>query len=277
VAPSPSLSLPAPIETAELPAISEDSAPAKTSAGERLADLQKEARLDDATASISVEHPIRDGTSRDLSYLAYYAYAEVAPETKPAQIVIDSLKSIPPGTPVEEIRRVSSLLGLNFIFMKTVAKIESNFDPKQRTGSYIGLFQISRKEFDKYGVGNILNPRDNITAAAMKIMAEAALFEMVTRRTPTLNDLYLIHQQGVDGASEHVSHPHRVAWRSMCATDEGKEKGERWCKQAIWANTIPAVKRARKNVNNISSAAFVAMWQERVSHFYARYSQAAAN
>ena len=26
-------------------------------------------------------------------------------------------------------------------FMKAVAKIESDFNPKQRTGSYIGLFQ----------------------------------------------------------------------------------------------------------------------------------------
>jgi len=29
---------------------------------------------------------------------------------------------------------------LDFVFMRTVAKIESDFDPKQRTGSYIGLF-----------------------------------------------------------------------------------------------------------------------------------------
>src|ERR1035437_2128436 len=133
------------------------------------------------------------------------------------------------------------------------------------------------EEPELVGAGDILVPRDNTVAAALKFMTEAILFEMFTHRKPTLNDLYLIHQQGVDGAAEHVSHPHRLAWRSMCATDEGKEKGEKWCKRAIWGNTLPAVKRIWKNVNNVTSDAFVAMWQQRVSHFYARYSAATAN
>jgi hypothetical protein len=62
----------------------------------------------------------------------------------------------------------------------------------------------------------------------------------------------------------------------MCATDEGKEKGEKWCKRAIWGNTLPAIKRVWKNVNKVTSGAFVAMWQQRVTHFYAQYSAAAA-
>ena len=214
---------------------------------------------------------------QNLSYLAYYAYSELPPETKPADTVLNSLKSIPPGTPVEEIRRVADVLGLDFTFMKTVAKIESGFNPKQRTGSYIGLFQLSKYEFEKYGSGDLRDPRDNTVAAALKMMTEAILFEMFTHRKPTLNDLYLIHQQGVDGAAEHVSHPNRLAWRSMCATDEGKEKGEKWCKRAIWGNTLPAIKRVWKTVNNVTSDAFVGMWQQRVSHFYSKYSDAAAN
>jgi hypothetical protein len=32
------------------------------------------------------------------------------------------------------------------VFMRAVAKIESDFDPKQRTGSYIGLFQLSKHD-----------------------------------------------------------------------------------------------------------------------------------
>jgi hypothetical protein len=231
---------------------------------------QEQASLEDAP-----------GTSNDikqnLSYLAYYAYSELPPETKPADTVLNSLKSIPPGTPVEEIKRVADVLGLDFTFMKTVAKIESGFNPKQRTGSYIGLFQLSNHEFGKYGSGDIRDARDNTVAAALKMMTEAILFEMFTHRKPTLNDLYLIHQQGIDGAAEHISHPNRLAWRSMCATDEGKEKGEKWCKRAIWGNTLPAIKRVWKTVNNVTSDAFVAMWQQRVSHFYSRYSEAAAN
>ena len=244
---------------------------------DQLPSAQKEARLEDAAGTGTIEHSELNDTKQNLSYLAYYAYSEVPPKTKPADTVLNSLKDIPLGTPVDEIQRVSDVLGLDFTFMKTVAKIESGFNPKQRTGSYIGLFQLSKNEFEMYGAGDILVPRDNTVAAALKFMTEAILFEMFTHRKPTLNDLYLIHQQGVDGAAEHVSHPHRLAWRSMCATDEGKEKGEKWCKRAIWGNTLPAVKRIWKNVNNVTSGAFVAMWQQRVSHFYARYSAAAAN
>jgi len=227
-------------------------------------------------APAPIEPAARDDAPQDLSYLRYYAYAEMPPPTKPADIVLDSLKSIPPGTPIDEIRRVSDLLKLDFKFMKAVAKIESGFDPKQRTGSYIGLFQLSRREFDMYGSGDILDARDNTVAAALKFMTENVLFEMFTHRTPTLNDVYLIHQQGVEGAVEHLSHPRRLAWRSMCETYEGKEKGEKWCKRAIWGNTLPAVKRIWKNVNRVTSADFVGMWRQRVTEFYAQYSKSAA-
>src|SRR5690348_3763722 len=161
---------------------------------------QKEARLGEAAAAVTIEDPEQTDVKRDLSYLHYYAYAEVPPDPKPADIVRDALKDVPPGTPIEEIKRVSDLLRLDFTFMKTVAKIESGFDPKQRTGSYIGLFQLSRSEFDMYGSGDILDARDNTVAAALKFMMENVMFEMFTQKTPTFNDIYLIHQQGVEGA-----------------------------------------------------------------------------
>jgi hypothetical protein len=126
--------------------------------------------------------------------------------------------------------------------MRAAAKIEPDFDPKQRTGSYIGLFQLSKHEFRKYGSGNITDPRDNTVAAAYKLLVEAKLFELDTHKKATLSDIYLVHQQGVQGAAEHVNNPERVAWESMCATDEGREKGEKWCKRAIWGNTLPAIK-----------------------------------
>ena len=214
--------------------------------------------------------------AQDFSYLAYYAYSEVPPETKPADTVLAALKDIPVGTPVEEIKRASAAFGLDFRFMKAVAKIESNFDPKQRTGSYIGLFQLSHYEFEKYGSGEITNPRDNAIAAAYKFATEAILFELDTHKKATSSDLYLIHQQGMQGAAEHVSHPERVAWKSMCATDEGRMKGEKWCKRAIWKNTLPAVKQAWKSVELLTSGAFVAMWRQRVAQFYSRYAEAAS-
>jgi len=214
--------------------------------------------------------------TQDFRYLIYYVWSEVPPTEKPAEIVLRSLKDTPVGTPVEEIKRASDAFGLDSNFMKAVARIESGFDPKQRTGSYIGLFQLSEYEFNKFGSGQIRNPRDNAVAAAYKVITEGILFEWVTHQKPTLSDLYLIHQQGWEGAAEHISQPVRIAWKSMCATSEGREKGEKWCKRAIWRNTLPAIKHAWKSVDKLTSEAFVGMWRERVAEFYSKYMATAA-
>jgi hypothetical protein len=233
---------------------------------------KKLGRLDETVE----DHPPEPVVAKqDFSYLGYYAYAEIPPDKKPADTVLETMKGTPVGTPVEEIKRASEAFGLDFVFMRAVAKIESDFDPKQRTGSYIGLFQLSHREFAKYGSGSITDPRDNSVAAAYKFVVESRLFELDTHKKPTLSDIYLIHQQGVQGAAEHVSNPERAAWEAMCATDEGREKGEKWCKRAVWGNTLPAIKKIWKSVNKMTSGAFVAMWQQRVDHFYARYSEAA--
>ena len=204
--------------------------------------------------------------------LADSIYSEVPPEKKAADIVLDSLKDIPVGTPIEEIKRASDAFGLNFDFMRVVARIESGLDPKQRTGSYLGLFQLSKAEFARYGSGDILGPRDNAVAAAYKFATEDKMFELSTHKKASFTDLYLIHQQGTQGAEEHVNHPDRIAWKSMCATGEGKAKGEKWCKRAIWENTLPSVKRVWKSVENLTSGVFLNMWQNQVNHFYAYYS-----
>jgi Transglycosylase SLT domain len=183
-----------------------------------------------------------------------------------------ALSVVPLGTPIQEIERAAKAFGVDANFMKAVAKIESDFNPKERTGSYIGLFQLSKSEFGEYGSGDILNSRDNAMAAAYKFITEAALFEAVTHEKLTFANLYLIHQQGWEGAAEHVSHPQQIAWKSMCATHEGVAKGERWCKRAIWGNTLPAVKHEWKSVDRLTSGAFVAMWRDRVETLYARYT-----
>jgi hypothetical protein len=122
--------------------------------------------------------------------------------------------------------------------------------------------------------GDIFDARDNAVAAAYKFATAAIMFELNTHKKATFSDLYLIHQQGTQGAEEHVNHPDRLAWKSMCVTDEGKEKGERWCKRAIWENTLPEVKHAWKSVDNLTSGDFVKMWHDQVGRFYARYSEA---
>ena len=235
-----------------------------------------QARIEQGSRATTDLSPASMPSKQDLTYLAYYAYSEALPDKKPADTVLESLKDVPVGTPLEEVVLASDAFGLDVTFMKAVAKIESDFDPKQRTGSYIGLFQLSNYEFDRFGSGDITDPRDNAIAAAYKFATAAILFEIDTHKKPTLNDLYLIHQQGWQGAAEHVAHPQRIAWKSMCATDEGHEKGEKWCKRAVWQNTLPSVRSIWKTVDNLTSGAFIEMWRSRIDEFYARYSQAAA-
>ena len=237
----------------------------------RTAALEPQVRMN----SVQNYSPDAAPLKRDFSRLAYYAFSEIPPDEKPADLVLETMKGLPVGIPVEEIKRASDAFGLDFGFMKAVAKIESGFNPKQRTGSYIGLFQLSKYEFKRYGSGNITDPRDNAIAGAYKFATEALLFEYETGKKPTFSDLYLIHQQGWQGAAEHVANPKRIAWKSMCATEEGKEKGERWCKRAIWGNTLPAIKHVWKSVDKLTSNAFVGMWQQRVAELYTRYSVAA--
>ncbi|MBW7971253.1 transglycosylase SLT domain-containing protein [Bradyrhizobium sp. BR 10289] len=258
-----SASLSTEAETADLPA------------GPKLASLGE-----DIVQSLPPARDASDGApkaaSTDFRYLIYYIWSELPPAEKPAETVLRAFKDIPLGTPAEEIKRVSEAFGLDVNFMMAVAKIESGFNPNQRTGSYIGLFQLSQYEFGKFGFGEIRNPRDNAVAAAYKIMTEGVQFGWITHRTPDMSDLYLIHQQGWEGAAEHISKPARLAWKSMCATSEGKEKGERWCKRAIWGNALPAFKRTWKSVDNVTSEAFVGMWRGRVAEFYTKYLATAA-
>jgi hypothetical protein len=218
----------------------------------------------------------RNSETPDFSILVDYTYSEVPPPEAPADTVLRALKEIPKGTPREEVRRAAQTFGLDVTFMEAVAKIESDFDPKQRTGSYIGLFQLSKYEFDRYGSGEITDGRDNAIAGAYKFAVAAILFELQTHKKATPDDLYLIHQQGTQGAAEHVAHPDRIAWESMCATDEGRVKGERWCKRAIWQNTLPEVKKAWGSVEKLTSAAFVDMWRDRLATLYRRYSASAS-
>jgi hypothetical protein len=238
---------------------------AETAAIDAVQQRQAEVAVDYSPESVS--------SPKDLSYLTDYAYSEVPPAKNPAEIVLESLADIPVGTPIDEIKHASDAFGLDFTFMKAVARIESDFDPKQRTGSYIGLFQLSNYEFARFGSGDITSPRDNAVAAAYKFATAAVLFEIDTHIKPTLFDLYLIHQQGWQGAAEHVIHPERIAWQSMCATDEGHDKGEKWCKRAIWQNTLPDIKRIYKSVENLTSGAFTDMWRQRLALFYSRYSE----
>jgi hypothetical protein len=178
------------------------------------------------------------------------------------------------GDPRDEIRDAASLYGVDLAMMMSIAKVESDFDPRVRTGSYKGLFQLSDYEFQKYGDGSIWDARDNARAAAHMFLVQAEKFRSAMGHYPDYAERYMVHQQGIQGAIEHYTHPERVAWQSMCATDEGVLKGENWCKRCIWGNLLPQWKDAFGNVENISSGVFVSRWTERINHLANRYSAA---
>src|SRR5439155_7120187 len=127
-----------------------------------------------------------------ILYLTDYLYSEDPPEGKPADTVRDSLKDVPVGTPVEEIKRASDAFGLDFNFMKAVAKIESDFDPKQRTGSYVGLFQLSNHEFANMGLEIFSMIEITLSRLLTSSLLLSTLFELNTHKKPTISDLYLI-------------------------------------------------------------------------------------
>ena len=176
--------------------------------------------------------------------------------------------------PREEIRQAAALYGLDVAMMMSIAKVESDFNPGVRTGSYKGLFQLSDYEFKKYGDGSIWDARDNARAAAHMFLVQAEKFRWALGHYPDYAERYMVHQQGIQGAIEHYTHPERVAWQSMCATDEGLLKGEQWCRKCIWGNLLPQWKQTFGNVEKISSGDFVGLWTGRIDHLADRFSVA---
>jgi Transglycosylase SLT domain len=176
--------------------------------------------------------------------------------------------------PRDEIREAASLYGLELAMMMSIAKVESDFNPRVRTGSYKGLFQLSDYEFKKYGDGSIWDARDNARAAAHMFLVQAEKFRWALGHYPDYAERYMVHQQGIQGAIEHYTHPERVAWQSMCATDEGLLKGEQWCRKCIWGNLLPQWKQTFGNVEKISSEDFVSLWTGRIDHLANRFSVA---
>jgi hypothetical protein len=174
----------------------------------------------------------------------------------------------------DEIREAASLYGLDLAMMMSIAKVESDFNPRTRTGSYKGLFQLSEYEFKKYGDGSIWDARDNARAAAHMFLIQAEKFRWALGHYPDYSERYMVHQQGIQGAIEHYTHPERVAWQSMCATDEGMLKGEQWCRKCIWGNLLPQWKQTFGSVEKISSGDFVNLWTGRIDHLANRFNMA---
>ena len=150
--------------------------------------------------------------------------------------------------------------------MKAIRQIESGGNPNARTGSYKGLYQLSDSEFKRLGgQGDIFNPKENERIAALKLQSEADQVAKKLGRDLTPGEVYLVHQQGVGGAYEHLTNPDRPAWQSMHATGEGRSKGEKWSRLAIWGNVPDKDKARYGSVENLTSGEFTKMWGDRIA------------
>jgi hypothetical protein len=155
--------------------------------------------------------------------------------------------------------------GLDQDYLNRVVKIESGGNPNARTGSYKGALQLDNPEFRRWGRpgGNIYNFDDNLDAGARKMAAEIAQVEAKVGRPLDDTEKYLVHQQGVAGLPAHLANPDRPAWQNMCTTLEGQQKGQGWCKRAIWGNVPDQFKTRFGSVDNLSSGQFVQLWRDK--------------
>jgi hypothetical protein len=173
-------------------------------------------------------------------------------------------KRQPPKYIQQVLARASQEYGVPFDVLKRFAGIESSFNPRAKTGSYKGLFQLSSQEFKRGGgKGSIYDPEANTNAFVKTLKSNMAQFEKIMGRPPSGWEAYLVHQQGTAGGPAHLKNPDQPAWKSMYSTPEGRQKGARWAKKAIWGNVPASQKRQYKSVENITSGDFTNLWRTR--------------
>lgn len=170
----------------------------------------------------------------------------------------------PPQSIMNVLARASQEHGIPFSVLRAFADIESGFRPGARTGSYKGMFQLSASEFKRGGgKGSIFNPVENTKAFANIWKDGAQQFQKRMGRAPSGWETYLVHQQGVAGGPAHLRNPDKPAWQNMAATSEGRKKGTRWSKKAIWGNIPAAQKKKFGSVENVTSGQFAGLWKAR--------------
>jgi hypothetical protein len=159
------------------------------------------------------------------------------------------------GPVADIITEEAEASGHDPLLMRRIAAIESGGDCSNRTGSYIGLFQLRDGSRDC---------RENAKAAMALFTRLRDDFRARHGRLPQPFELYLMHQQGEAGAEAHLSNPDRLAWISMLSTGEGQQRGENWAKAAIWGNVPDDQKRKFGNVDLVTSSDFVNLWRLKV-------------
>ncbi|MGC2044613.1 MAG: hypothetical protein WA669_12395, partial [Pseudolabrys sp.] len=172
------------------------------------------------------------------------------------------------------IEKAAAANGLDPNQLKVFASIESSGNPKDVTGSYHGLFNLSKAEFGMFGGGNIYSAEDNANAAAALLASKKDQLTQTLGREPTATELYGSHQQGLGGIAAHIQNPDQPAWQSMLGTKEGQDRikehgqaaAEDWAKKAISGNVPGDVTKRLYggDANQITSRDFMAIQGTRV-------------
>lgn len=203
------------------------------------------------------------------------APVEIAPAPAPAPQAFPPTPSVPTerrggikpitGEIAGIVEDEALAAGLDPVLMRVIAAIESGGSCMATTGSYHGLFQMSDREFRRRGgQGSVFGCRENARVAMQMFLEAATNFKFIHGREPTPTELYLVHQQGIAGISEHLKCPSCPAWQSMYRTAEYQRRGAKMARLAIWGN-VPADVRAQfGSVDNITSAQFVEVWRRKV-------------
>lgn len=160
----------------------------------------------------------------------------------------------------------SARYGVPYSVLNSIMQVESSGNPTARTGSYGGLFMLSDSEFRRMGgEGDILDPRANAMAGAALLASHINAFRNRFGSEPSLNDLYMIHQQGWGGYLAHRANPDRPAWENMASTAEGRARGNDWARRAI-AGNIPRQFLQGRDPDSITSGEFLSIWQQRLAN-----------
>ena len=159
------------------------------------------------------------------------------------------------------IDKHANRVGIDPSWLRKIIRVESGGNPNARTGSYKGLTQLSEPEFRANGgTGSIYDPEQNVMAAANKLAKEKLTFKQQHSREATLQDLYMIHQQGAAGYNAHLANPDGTAWQNV----RKYYRSDAIAKSAIWGNMTPAMKAQAGSVDNVTSTMFLNNWGSRI-------------
>jgi hypothetical protein len=146
-------------------------------------------------------------------------------------------------------------------YIRQLFRIESGGNPNAVTGSNRGLGQFGPSEERRYGISsaNRTDPAVQAAAVARERAGNTAQLTRALGREPTFADHYLAHQQGLAGASALFSNPNIPAWQAIRPFYGSDAMAQR----AITGNIPTGNPLSRLGVNDISSAGFAQMWQDR--------------